>query len=61
MKYIVNLNTADQCDDGFEYDSIDEQIAGAVRLARSAHKYYIEDGIERRIEIIIGDNEFTDD
>ena len=49
MIYNVVLNGLDA--EQFVYDSLDEAIAGATRLAKSAHEAWLDDHIEREIVI----------
>jgi hypothetical protein len=39
--------------DEFKYDTLTEALAGVVRLARKASKTVQEDGIERRVILLV--------
>ena len=47
--FVVDLNGIDT--ESFQYDTLDEAIAGAHRLALSSLKAWEDDGIERAVTI----------
>jgi hypothetical protein len=52
--YSVELYSEEFGSEEFRYESPDEQIAGARRLADDARSCFKKDGIRREVRIIIG-------
>jgi hypothetical protein len=55
MKHIVELSSEEYGYEQFLYDSLGEALAGIARLAQERARGYGDDGIVRRIALVIGE------
>jgi hypothetical protein len=60
VKYIVTLSSDAFGEEDFEYNSLEEQLAGFERLRQSCTLGYFEDKIPRLLTLHIGEEEAED-